>query len=386
MNGARILHVITTVNRGGAENHLFDLVQHQRAAGMEVMVAFLRGETRELHVPVHDLALRFYGDPGPLFRLRDLIALGDFDLVHAHMPPAELYARLSLLGLDRPDLPLLITKHNEERFCNAPGQCLLGRWVARRAERVIAISHAVKRYMASDALGIEAQRIEVIHYGIDAEPFAVPQAWEAAEIRRGWGIREDELAIGFVGRLVPQKDLRTLLHGFAEFASEFPRTKLVIVGAGELDAELRRGAEELGVADRVVWAGFRDDIAGVMRAFDIFALTSIYEGLGLVLLEAMAAQRPVVATRVGAIPEVVADGKTGLLVAPRQPAELAAAFQQLTDATLRHKFGSAGRERVMQKFTLEKMGAETDALYARCLRAARNTRKEAIACAASTAS
>ena len=328
---------------------------------MTVSVAYLRGTgywkagLENLGAEVHHLGLRFYGDLKPLLRLRRLIKGTHIDLIHAHLPPAELYARLALLGTSRSALPLLISKHNEERFCNAPGHRALGRWVARRADRVIAISDAVKRYMAGSGLGIPADKIQTIYYGIDATPFAVS----------GGKPPNSELTIGFVGRLVPQKDIATLLRGFALFVDGSAKARLVIVGEGSLMGELRQLADELGIASHVEWAGFREDIAAVMGGFDIFALTSLYEGLGLVLLEAMAAGVAVAATRVGAIPEVVVDGETGLLVGPGQPQELAAAFQKLSDSALRTRMGEAGRRRVIGRFTLERMWRETDDLYAR---------------------
>ena len=151
----------------------------------------------------------------------------------------------------------------------------------------------------------------------------------------------------------------------ARFAAESPKARLVIVGTGRAEAAMRRLAYELRISDRIVWAGFRDDIRRVMGSFDIFALTSIYEGFGLVLVEAMASRRAVIATRVGAIPEVV--GTTGLLISPRSPDELAAAFHQLSDHALRERLGEAGRQRVLDEFSLERMWEETDALYEQCL-------------------
>jgi len=390
MKNRRILHVITGIERGGAENHLLDLVKHQRASGMAVTVAYLRGNGywtaafEALGAEVHPLGLRFYGDLKPLVRLSQLIRNAELDLVHAHLPPAELYSRLALLGIGRKTLPLLITKHNDERFCDAPGKQVLGRWVARRAERVIAISDAVKRYMCGSGLGVEQRKLQTIYYGIDAARFSQSPRALAASLRKHWGIAAEELAIGFVGRLVPQKDIGTLVRGFALFAATVAEAKLVVVGSGPLGGELRRGAEELGISGRIVWAGFREDIVTVMSAFDIFALTSIHEGFGLVLLEAMASRLPVVATRTGAIAEVVADGKTGILVGPRRSEEVAAAFHQLGDGRLRTRFGEAGRARVLREFTLEKMCEETDTLYARCVRAGIVRTKEQIACAVST--
>jgi len=238
--------------------------------------------------------------------------------------------------------------------------------------------------MCGCGLGLEERRVQTIHYGIDARQFDHGPSAQAASLRLHWGISPDDIAIGFVGRLVPQKDIITLIRGFALFAATFPRTKLVIVGSGPLEEQLREEATALGISPRVVWAGFCDNITTVMRAFDIFALTSAYEGLGLVLLEAMASGLPVVATRAGAIPEVVVDGETGVLVAPGRPNELVAAFHDLSDSSLRVQLGAAGRARGMREFTLEKMYRETDAVYDRCIRR-RLIRMEArIACAVST--
>jgi glycosyltransferase involved in cell wall biosynthesis len=385
-----VLHVITGIDRGGAENHLLDLVKHQRASGVAVTVAYLRGKGywraafEAVGADVHPLGLRFYGDLRPLLRLGRLIHSAEFDLVHAHLPPAELYSRLALLGISRKTLPLLITKHNDERFCDAPGKKVLGRWVARRAERLIAISDAVKGYMCGSGLGVEQRKLQTIYYGIDAARFGQSPRAPAACLRKQWGIAAEELAIGFVGRLVPQKDIGTLIRGFALFAATFAEAKLVIVGSGPLNEELRRSADELGISGRIVWAGFRDDIVTVMSAFDIFALTSIYEGFGLVLLEAMASRLPVVATRAGAVAEVVADGETGILAGPRRPEEVAAAFHKLRDGRLRTRFGEAGRARVLREFTLNKMWQQTDALYARCVRPGVVKTKEQIGCAVST--
>jgi glycosyltransferase involved in cell wall biosynthesis len=354
----RILHVSTAVSRGGAQNHLLDLVQHQRSVGMNVAVAYLRGPHRDLGVRMHDLALRFYGDPRPLVSLRRLIAAFQPDLVHAHMPPAELYSRLALAGM-------LITTHIAELFSAGPGERPMGRWVGRRASRVIAISQAVNRYMTGPTLGLDPLKMHTIYYGIDARPFVEAPNAPAASLRRQWGVPDRALVVGFAGRLVPQKSIDTLLEAFARFRGQTGVDAwLAIVGIGPLEPELRRQADELGVARRVVWAGFHEDMRSVMRAFDVFAISSVYEGFGLVLIEAMASGRPVVATRAGAIPEVVADGDTGLLVPPGDPQAFAAALARMTAPALRRSLGQAGQRRTLAEFTLDKMFARTDALYA----------------------
>src|SRR5207249_9974739 len=146
--------------------------------GVAVAVRSMRGSRSwtgafaALGAEGHPLGLRFYGALNPLVRLGQLIWNAQLDLVLAHLPPAELYSRLALLGIGRKSLPLLITKHNDERFCDAPGKQVLGRWVARRAERVIAISDAVKRYMCGSGLGVEQRKLQTIYYGIDAARFS----------------------------------------------------------------------------------------------------------------------------------------------------------------------------------------------------------------------
>ncbi len=365
---------MTAIDRGGAENHLMELVRHQRALGMEVAVGYLRGNggwapaMRELGATVHDLRLRFYGDMRPLRLLRRLLAEATFDLLHAHLPPAELYARLALLGTPAEALPLIISKHNDCPFHRIPGQRALGRWVARRAAAVIAISDAVQRFMTGPEFGLDAELVQTIYYGIDVQPFESVTGDSVAALRREWGAGTETLVIGFAGRFVEQKAIGTLIRAFALFLQRTScDAKLVLVGQGPLEPVLRQCADEAGIADRVVWPGFRDDVPRVMRAFDVFAITSVHEGFGLVLVEAMAARRPVVATRAGAIPEVVIDGVTGLLAEPQQFAE---ALARMTDPTLRARMGTAGCARVRASFTLDTMLEQTDALYARCLRSA----------------
>ncbi len=236
---------------------MFELVKHQRTSGMLVTVVYLRGHAywgealRRLGVEVHDLGLRFYGDPRPALRLRQIISRTDFDLLHAHLPPAELYARFALLGLDSP--PLIITKHNDERFSPGPGQRLLGRWIGCRAGHVIAISEAVRRYMTGPALGLDAGKFSTIYYGIDAAPFAAVRNAEIEAVRRVGARREcagdrvRRAARGAEGSRHAAARLR-LVRGAQRAGAAG------LVGEGPLDARLRQRARELTISDRVVWA------------------------------------------------------------------------------------------------------------------------------------
>ncbi|WP_207477567.1 glycosyltransferase [Arenibaculum pallidiluteum] len=343
-----ILHVITTINRGGAENHLAELVRGQVKRGQDVAVAFLKGDGywartfEEMGVRVYPLKLLHYGDIAPLRTLRRLIRELDPDIVHAHMPPAEVYARLALIG-DR-HTRFVITKHNDEPFARLPGSTRLARWTAARAARIIVISQAVERYFADRPWRLPSERMSVIPYGLDAEPFDTVGHDQVQALRQSWGVAEGVPVFGTVARLVRQKGLDVLLTAFARACAELgPGARLVMVGSGPLEGELRAQADGLGVGSQVIWAGQRTDVPLHMKAFDAFALSSRWEGFGLVLLEAMAAARPVVASRVSAIPELVEDEVTGLLVPPEDPQRLAAAMLRLRDPALRNRLGEAGR-------------------------------------------
>ncbi len=363
----KIFHVITTLNRGGAENHLFALVRGQISRGLQVEVAYLKGdgywkkELQQLGVAVHELELRCYGDVWPLIRLRKLLSASNPDIVHVHMPPAELYTRVALIG--HGSTTLIITKHNDERFCAFPGHAALGRWVVRRARHVIAISDAVNRYVRQ-YLRVESSQIATVAYGIDSAPFIGIDLTACTRLKKEWGCSEDTWVIGTIARLVPQKGIDVLLKAYALYRSKATHpSRLVIVGTGFLEQTLKQLADRLQIASYVVWAGFREDIPLVINTFDLFALTSQYEGFGLVLLEAMAAGKPVVATRVSAIPEVVQVGTTGMLCDPGASEQVAATFQHFEDASVRGCFGAAGLVRVRDYFGIDQMVEKTLEVY-----------------------
>lgn len=368
----RILHVITTINRGGAENHLVDLVTGLLAAGAEVCVAYLKGDsywTNKLASSgclVVPLGLHRYGDVTPLVRLGKLMREFQPDIVHAHMPPAELYSRLaiSIFGCSG---RFVISKHNDEPFYPGLGHRLLGRLVLRGAKRVIAISGAVNAYVEANLSPFPGQ-VTTVHYGIDPASYRSIEPEVVSGVRADWKIPAGAHVIGTVARFVPQKALHVLLSAYADYRSRASReSRLVLVGRGPLESDLKQLAVSLGIEHAIVWAGFREDIQAVMCAFDCFALTSQYEGFGLVLLEAMAAGRPIVATAVSAIPEVVEDEVTGILCSKGDVEALSRAFSRLAEPELQSSFGNAGALRVEKRFSIDSMVRKTMSIYQECL-------------------
>lgn len=364
----RVLHVITTINRGGAENHLVALIQEQIKQGLTVKVAYLKGNSYwldhlvSLGVEVDGLGLAYYGQLLPLMKLAKSIKLFSPDVIHAHMPPAELYTRLGIKLLRSRSI-FLISKHNDEPFYKGPLSQILGRWVAKKAEKIIAISDSVAYYINQD-LRVDKSKIHTIHYGIDVKPYSEISSQIKSQLRAEWFIDDEILVVGTVARLVPQKALHVLLASFAKYRSlSKKKSILVIVGRGPLEAELKSLATQLGIEKNILWLGFREDIPAIIKTFDVFALTSKYEGFGLVLLEAMAAATAVVASKVSAIPEIIKNQETGILCEPNAIDQFANAFLRLEDIDYRKKLSIEGFNVAVNKFTLSKMADQTLELY-----------------------
>ena len=187
-------------------------------------------------------------------------------------------------------------------------------------------------------------------------------------MRAALGVDADALLLGIVCRLVEQKGIPYALEALRRLRAEYPQAHLVIAGDGEKAAELRRLASALGIADRVHWLGWRSDAADLMAAFDVLLVPSLWEGFGLVLLEAMSRRVPVIASRVSAIPEVIVDGESGILIAPRDVDALTKAMAHLlNDRALRKYMGLLGAARLEDHFSVERMITSTLAVYERLL-------------------
>jgi glycosyltransferase involved in cell wall biosynthesis len=201
------------------------------------------------------------------------------------------------------------------------------------------------------------------------EQFSAVNMQAAARVRQIFDVPIDVPLVGSVGRLHPQKDFATLLAAIAQVRKRIPTVRLLLVGDGELRDELESQSRSLGLSEIVTFAGSRTDVPEILAAVDVFTLSSLWEGMSNAALEAMAAGLPVVATAVGGTPEVVVDEVTGLLVPPHDPTSLAGALTTLLrEPALRRRMGQAGRERVQEQFSVERMVCRTEALYTEMLR------------------
>jgi glycosyltransferase involved in cell wall biosynthesis len=362
-----VLHLITDLDPGGAERQLLILLRALDSSSVRSEVVYMKGRgglvplLSEVGVPVRRLK------PGP-FALADLVLIlvaGRFDVLHTHLIHAD---GLGALAAMLARIPTLISsRHNDNPRFATPWIAAMHRASSLRASRVLAISEAVRRYLVVNRTVAWPDRIRVVHYGVDPAPYEAALVTRA-DTRSSLGLDTGDLVVASFGRLIELKAHRVLIAAMSQLKSRWPQARLLIVGDGPLRSELDRLTQDLGLTDAVRMLGYRADIPELMVASDIVAMPSDSEGFGLVLVEAMAAARPVVATNVSAIPEIVVPGMTGLLVPPRDAVRLAAALDSLlTSAALREEFGMNGRERMRAIFSDRQMASKIEGIYREAL-------------------
>lgn len=321
----RILVLIDSLLEGGAEKAAVELacaLDRDRFAP-HLLVTRQSGPLQRLvdaaELPTTVLARTHRLSPDAYRTARALAA--ESDLIHAHKLGSAVWGALLAR---RARVPLVVHDHNwSERPTWRKGM-LLRAWVGPPAARFLCVSAPVAEAVA--AQGIPRERVEVMPNGI-----ALDTALPRAEARAELGLRASEFVVGIVARLRAEKAHEVMLEALAELRAAGRPIRLCVVGSGERDEELRMLADRLGLDGAVVWAGERPDAARLVSAFDASVLCSAWEGLPLAALESLAAGVPLVASAVGGLPDLLADG-AGVLVEPRRPAELAEALAGLMDA------------------------------------------------------
>ncbi len=314
----RVIHVTWGLNVGGQEKLLVEFARHADRRRFELRFVSLGGrgvvaeEIEALGWPVDVLGEPDGVRPGLALRLARLFRGRGADVVHTHDDRPHVYGAFGarLAGVPR----VIHTRHHSYPARRTWTEALLVRLAARLTDHFVCVSEHGARLAVRQ--GIPPRMVRALWNGIDLTRFDPPAV-------RGDG------PVVVVARLSPGKDIETLLKAIALAAPEAPALRLEVAGDGPCMAELRRSASELGLSDRVRFLGAVRDVPGLLARAGLFVLPSLNEGISLTLLEAMASGLAVVATRVGGNPEVVADGETGLLVPPRDPAALAAAVVRL---------------------------------------------------------
>lgn len=376
----RVLHVAKVAGISGSENHLLLLLPALRERGLDVRFTMLHEDEPgaaefaarlEAHgIPVDRIRLRRALSPLAFVRLTRIIRRDRPAIVHTHLVHADFHA-LPAGRLAR--VPLLVsTKHGFNPFRDGRAFATADRLVGRLADVHIAISAGLARYLA-EREGFDEATFEVVHYGI--EPGDAPSA--PAGMPR----------LAIVGRLIPIKGHDVLLRALAAVRREQPELTLDVVGDGPLEAQLRATVGELGLGDAVTFSGRISPAASAFEAADIVVVPSFGEGFGMVALEAMERGRPVIASAVGGLPEIVDDGRTGVLVPPGDVDALAAAIRDLTASPARTAaMGAAGRARALEQFSQERCTDRIEQLYRTAGRRRTRSQARVSATAASSAS
>lgn len=370
MKKIRVLHCLETVGSGGVEQRRLSLVRHLDPARYEqhlVCTKAVGGLPQQLEKAgcvIHEVG-EFNGifDRRPYKATLDVVRNFRPHIIHGAV--YEGVAQAAVAGrLGR--VPVIIGEETSDPENRRWKGHLLYRGLAGLCHHMVGVSPAVVQYLER-TIRVPAGKVTLINNGVAEKPPA-GQA-ELTGLRDQFGLPEDSFVIGTVGRLFDDhKRVSDLIRGLSLMLSVRPDARLLIVGSGPDEAALQELAHQLGVSERVVFAGYQADTQPFYQLMNVFALASAHEAFGLVLVEAMFAQLPVVATRVGGIPGVVKEGDTGYLVEPCQPQELARVILGLADdAPMRRSMGDKGRERALKHFSAERYVSDVDKLYQRLL-------------------
>ena len=369
----RLLHLVHAFQTGGAEQVVLNLIEHGSADIENFVCSFtqpneLAGRLSGSATQFRCLNKRPGNDPAVVPRLARIISELGIDLVHAQGWGTYLEGLLAAKLFAKRRAAFVFAFHGktlEEARRGMP----LRRRLAQRAARWLTDAYvAPAAHMAEEyarGVGIQPGCVHVIPNGIDTSRFRFGRD---DALRNTLGLHAESFVVGFVGRLDPVKNVRGMLQAFAmflrELAQDAPGAQLLIVGDGEERLAAQQAASALGLRDKVIFAGARQDVPGCMAAMDVYLQPSFYEGHSLTLLEAAASGLPVVSTAVGGTPEIVEDGRTGYLHPPDAYAAMASSLRWLQrNPQLRRTMGELGREKVVRRFSVETMVRGYEQLY-----------------------
>jgi glycosyltransferase involved in cell wall biosynthesis len=388
----RILRVIARLNVGGPARHVVLLDRGLKARGYDTLLvhgSVGEGESSFEHlayeggidvVKIAELGRRIsaISDLRAFVRLVGLMFRRQPDVVHTHTAKAGTVGRLAALvynatrGRRRRAL-VIHTFHGHvlSGYFNPVVNSMV-RWVERclaraTTDRIVTLSPAQREEIANRFHIAPLSRIVVVPLGLDLAAL-LKVSNGSRNLRRHLDIPSDAIVVGYVGRFVPIKDLGTLVGAFAAAARTCPQLFLVLAGDGPQRASLERQSRELGMGQRVRFVGWCEDLPPLYATFDICVIASLNEGTPVAVIEAMAAAKPVIATSVGGVPDVVEDGRTGVLVPAGDAERLAISIADLAcDPEKRWRFGAAGREVVAERFSCDRLVGDIDVLYSEAL-------------------
>ena len=376
----RVVEVLATGTNGGAQEHVFSLLSRLDRSRYEASVVSLSGGSavrriQRLGLPVH--VLDEPDDAIAVGALATFLADAGAEVVHNHMYRAELVGTRAAIGLGEAghQRPYVIGTVHSSRIRSAEDRDELRR-LTPRMDHLVAVSRAIVHKIAEERPS--RTPVSLVYNGVDLNRYDRTEA--CCTLPEEYGLEAGAQIVGVVGRLEQEKGHPTLIDAWPLVLRNVPNAHLLIVGEGSRREALEQQVAELGIGRHVIFTGRRDDVPEVTAALDVAVLPSYREAQGLTILEAMALSRPVVASNVGGIPEMVEDGRTGLLVPPHDHEALAAAITRLlTDHSLADMLARAGHDLVHQRFCVELMVSAIEDLYDEGVAAVRRPGLELVA-------
>jgi len=363
----RILHINTERTWRGGEQQTLYLLQALKQRNIVCRLACQPGspmqeKAEQAGIDVSPVAMRGEIDPVAALRIRSLIRSHNFSLIHCHTSHAHTIAYLASVGTA---VRRLVTRRVDFSIYRHSFLNLSRIKYRLMADYYIAISQKIKDVLVDD--GIAEGRIFVVHSGIDPRRF---RPTTGGKLTSEFDIRQNQKVVINVAHLASHKGQLYLVQAIPLVLAKLPDTRFFIVGQGERMDELKAAAAQLGLKRELVMTGFREDVADFYRIADLFVMSSVQEGLGTAVLDALALEIPVVATRTGGLPEIIRDGETGRLVAPASPEALADGIvDMLIHADSAGQMARRGKERVLQDFSIDAMAAGNIEIYRRVLQA-----------------
>ncbi len=354
---------------GGGENYILTLAKHMPKVGFDLIcTCYPGGEFEKVlkgnGIESFPINLSRKGNFSVVMAIAGFCRNNNVDIVHAHGATGMLAARMASLipGGIRPitTYHIAITNITDIPFWKKKIFALFDRSTSVVDKKILSASHAVKEIMIREAF-FARNRISVLHSGIDVSRFKNRQR---GKVRRELCLPDPVTVIGVVARLSEEKGIGYLLEAMPHVLKRYPNLYLLIAGDGPIKDKLKNLSVHMGLEQNVIFLGYRNDIPEFMTDIDLLVMPSLTEGFPLSLLEGMAAGLPIVATRVGGIPEIITDGREGILVPPREPDALAKAIiRVLREKESGKTMGLAGRKVVEEKFNADVMVAKTEGVY-----------------------
>jgi glycosyltransferase involved in cell wall biosynthesis len=358
----RVLTLFPSAHGGGAERLVFEQIRYHDGSRYDyAAIALRKGKLHAQFAEFPCYSTMNAGvrlNPFVLRKLHRLIQSRQIDLIHTHLQEADFYG--FWLKKLNPRLHWISSRQNTDAFRTRAFWRTLNATISRRMDRVIAASDAVRDFVAQHER-VPLEKLVVVRNAIDLSRFDDRPSRDDA--RKQLNLPAGDFVVGIVGRLSPQKGHHFLFDAAATLTAEIPNLRLLVVGEGQLKGRLKRQAQALGIAERVSFVGFRPDMGVLYAAMDLLAMPSLFEGLPLVLVEALVCEKVAIGARAAGITDVIEDGKNGILVKVGDPQELAAAIGRVFRGEYDPEMPKRARKAAIAEYDIKSFLGRFEAIY-----------------------